>query len=105
MTFFFFVVGLEARRELDIGELRDRRRLALPLGAAAAGMVLPVGVYLALTHGRLGAHGWGVAMSSDTALTLGVLALVGRHVPDRLRAFVVTVLVFDDLIAILVLVC
>jgi len=101
MTFFFFVVGLEARRELDIGELRDRRRLVLPLCAAAAGIVLPIGIYLAVTQGR---HGWGVAMSSDTALTLGVLALVGRHVPDRLRAFVVTVLVFDDLIAILVLV-
>jgi Na+/H+ antiporter NhaA len=104
MTFFFFVVGLEARRELDIGELRDRRRLILPLAAAAAGIVLPIAIYLAFTQGRPGAHGWGVAMSSDTALTLGVLALVGRHVPDRLRAFVVTVLVFDDLIAILVLV-
>ncbi|HEY8407740.1 MAG TPA: Na+/H+ antiporter NhaA [Gaiellaceae bacterium] len=104
MTFFFFVVGLEARRELDLGELRDRRRLVLPLAAAAAGMLLPIAVYLALTHGRPGAHGWGVAMSSDTALTLGVLALVGKKVPDRLRAFVVTVLVFDDLIALLVLV-
>jgi Na+/H+ antiporter NhaA/glutaredoxin len=100
MTFFFFVVGLEARRELDIGELRERRRLVLPLAAAAAGMFLPIGIYLAVANG----HGWGVAMSSDTALTLGVLALVGKHVPDRLRAFAVTVLVFDDLIAILVLV-
>jgi Na+/H+ antiporter NhaA/glutaredoxin len=100
MTFFFFVVGLEARRELDIGELRERRRLILPLAAGAAGMLLPIGIYLAVAQG----HGWGVAMSSDTALTLGVLALVGKHVPDRLRAFAVTVLVFDDLIAILVLV-
>ena len=104
MTFFFFVVGLEARRELDLGELRERRRLVLPLTAAAAGMVLPIALYLALTHGRPGAHGWGIAMSSDTALTLGVLALVGKRVPDRLRAFVVTVLVFDDLLALLVLV-
>jgi Na+/H+ antiporter NhaA len=104
MTFFFFVVGLEARRELDLGELRERRRLVLPLVAAGVGMLLPVAIYLALTHGRPGAHGWGVAMSSDTALTLGALVLVGKRVPDRLRAFVVTVLVFDDLIALLVLV-
>ena len=104
MTFFFFVVGLEARRELDLGELRDRRRLVLPFAAAAAGILVTIAIYLALTHGRPGAHGWGVAMSSDTALTLGVLALVGKRVPDRLRAFVVTVLVFDDLIALLVLV-
>ena len=104
MTLFFFVVGLEARRELDLGELRDRRRLVLPFTAAGVGMLLTAGVYLALTHGRPAAHGWGIALSSDTALTLGVLALVGKRVPDRLRAFVVSALVFDDLIALLVLV-
>jgi Na+/H+ antiporter NhaA len=104
MTFFFFVVGLEARRELDVGELRDRRRLVLPFVAAAAGLFLPVGIYLALVHGHAGEHGWGVAMSSDTALTLAVLGLLGGRVPDRLRAYVVTVLVFDDLIALIVLV-
>jgi Na+/H+ antiporter NhaA len=104
MAFFFLVVGLEARRELDVGELRERRRLVLPFAAAATALFLPVGIYLAFTHGRAGAHGWGVAMSTDTALALGTLALLGKRVPDRLRAFVVTVLVFDDLIALLVIV-
>src|SRR3954465_3911058 len=81
MTLFFLVVGLEARRELDLGDLRDRRRFLLPFAAGVAGMVLPVGVYLAINHGGAGAHGWGVAMSTDTALALGLLALVGRGVP------------------------
>ena len=104
MTFFFFVVGLEARRELDVGDLRERRRLALPLAAAAAGMAIPVGIFHAVVRGGGGAHAWGVAMSTDTALALGTLALLGRRVPDRLRGFVVTVLVFDDLIALVVIV-
>jgi Na+/H+ antiporter NhaA len=104
MTFFFFVVGLEARREMDVGELRERRRLVLPVVAGAAGMFLPVGIYLLLNAGHATAHGWGTAMSTDTAIALGVLAVLGKRVPDRLRAFVVTVLVVDDLIALLVLV-
>src|SRR6478672_2079928 len=78
MTLFFLVVGLEARRELDLGDLRDRRRFLLPFAAGVAGMVLPVGLYLAVNHGGAGAHAWGVAMSTDTALALGLLALVGR---------------------------
>src|SRR6266487_4340360 len=65
MTFFFFVVGLEARREFDMGELRERRRLALPLAAGLGGMVLPVAIYLAANAGRSSAHGWGIAMSTD----------------------------------------
>jgi Na+/H+ antiporter NhaA len=104
MSFFFFVLGLEARRELDVGELRERRRIVLPLAAAALGMMLPVGIYLAVLHGREGAHAWGVAMSTDTALTLAALTLLGRRVPDRLRGFVVTALVFDDLISLVVIV-
>jgi Na+/H+ antiporter NhaA len=100
MAFFFFVVGLEARRELDIGELRERRRLILPFAAAAVAMFLPVAIYLVIAGG----HAWGVAMSTDTALALGTLALLGKRVPDRLRAFVVTVLVFDDLISLVVIV-
>jgi Na+/H+ antiporter NhaA/protein-disulfide isomerase len=99
MTFFFFVVGLEARRELDVGELRDRRRLALPLAVGGLGVVVPIGIYLAFNVGHRGAHAWGAAMSTDTAIALGVLALLGKRVPDRLRAFTVTVLVVDDLIS------
>ena len=103
MTFFFFVVGLEARREFDLGELRQRRRLALPVAAGICGMAVPVAIYLAWNAGRSSAHGWGVAMSTDTAFALGLLALVGPRFPDRLRAFMLTVAVVDDLLALLVI--
>jgi Na+/H+ antiporter NhaA len=103
MTFFFFVVGLEARRELDLGELRERRRFALPLLAGIGGMALAVGIYLAFNAGRPSAHGWGVTMSTDTAFALGLLALVGPRFPDRLRAFMLTVVVVDDILALVVI--
>src|SRR5438105_4841256 len=99
MTFFFFVVGLEARREFDLGELRERQRVALPFIAGLVGLAVPAGIYLAINAGHGHTHGWGAAMSSDTAFTLGLLALVGPKFPDRLRAFVLTVLVADDLVA------
>jgi Na+/H+ antiporter NhaA/glutaredoxin len=86
-----------------MGELRERSRLALPLAAGVWGMVVPVAIYLAINAGRSSAHGWGVAMSTDTAFALGMLALVGRRFPDRLRAFMITVSVVDDLIALLVI--
>jgi Na+/H+ antiporter NhaA len=103
MTLFFLVVGLEARREFDLGELRDRRRFVLPLAAGLAAMLVPVLIYLAVNHGGSGAHGWGVAMSTDTALALGLLAVLGRDVPDRVRAFLLTVFVVDDLAALAVI--
>ena len=99
MTFFFFVLGLEARREFDLGELRERRRFALPLLAGVGGMALAVAIYLAFNAGRSSAQGWGVAMSTDTAFALGLLALVGPRFPDRLRAFILTVVVVDDILA------
>jgi Na+/H+ antiporter NhaA len=102
MTFFFLVVGLEAKRELDMGQLRERRRVAIPLGAAAGGMALAVLVYLAFNAGGQGAHGWGTAMSTDTAFALGVLALVAPGA-TRLRVRLLTLTVFDDLIALLVI--
>ena len=89
MTFFFFVVGLEARREFDMGELRDRRRVAMPLVAGLGGMIVPVVIYLAFNAGGSSAHGWGTAMSTDTAFALGMLALVGSRLPEpaaRVRA-------------------
>jgi Na+/H+ antiporter NhaA len=103
MTFFFFVVGLEARREFDLGELRERRRFALPLLAGIGGMALAVAVYLAFNAGRSSAHGWGIAMSTDTAFALGLLALVGPRFPERLRAFMLTVVVVDDIVALVVI--
>ncbi len=103
MTFFFFVVGLEARREFDLGELRDRRRLALPLLAGLGGMMVPVAIYLALNAGHASRGGWGTAMSTDTAFALGMLAIVGRRFPDSLRAFILTVAVVDDLVALIVI--
>ncbi|BCJ32152.1 Na+/H+ antiporter NhaA [Actinocatenispora sera] len=103
MALFFFVVGLEARREFDMGELRDRRRITLPLLAGLGGMAIPVVIYLAINAGQPSVHGWGAAMSTDTAFALGLLALVGRRLPDRVRAFLLTVLVVDDLVALAVI--
>jgi Na+/H+ antiporter NhaA len=103
MTFFFFVIGLEVRREFDVGELRERRRLALPVLAGLGGMVVPIAIYLAFNGGRGSAHGWGVAMSTDTAFALGMLALVGPRFPDRLRGFMLTIIVVDDVVALLVI--
>jgi Na+/H+ antiporter NhaA len=102
MTFFFLVVGLEAKRELDLGQLRERRRVALPLAAALGGMALPVAIYLAFNAGGSGAHGWGAAMSTDTAFALGVLALVAPG-GTRLRVRLLTLAVFDDLVALVVI--
>jgi Na+/H+ antiporter NhaA len=102
MTFFFLVVGLEAKRELDVGQLRERRRVATPLGAALGGMTLAVLVYVAFNAGGDGADGWGAAMSTDTAFALGLLALVAPG-GTRLRITLLTVAVFDDLVALLVI--
>lgn len=103
MTFFFLVVGLEVRREFDMGELRERRRVAVPLLAAIGGMVLPVAIYLAFNGGGENAAGWGVVMPTDTAFALGMLALFGRRMPARLRVFVLTLVIADDIGALLVI--
>ncbi|MEA2373858.1 MAG: hypothetical protein QOD53_321 [Thermoleophilaceae bacterium] len=102
MTFFFLVVGLEAKREIDMGELRERRRIASPVIAAVGGMALPALIYLAVNAGGPGAHGWGAAMSTDTAFALGVLALVAPG-GTRLRVVLLTLAVFDDLVALIVI--
>ncbi|MEU3979322.1 Na+/H+ antiporter NhaA [Streptomyces sp. NPDC026672] len=99
MTVFFLVVGLEARREFDMGELRDRARLALPLVAGLTGMLVPVAIYLALNAGHGTTQGWGAAMSTDTAFALGMLAVVGRRMPPGLRVFILTITVVDDFLA------
>jgi Na+/H+ antiporter NhaA len=103
MTFFFFVVGLEARREFDLGELRERRQSVLPVVAGVSGMAAAALLYLAFNAGQSSAHGWGIAMSTDTAFALGLLALVGPRFPDRLRAYLLTIVVADDVVALVVI--
>ncbi|WP_433171617.1 Na+/H+ antiporter NhaA [Actinoallomurus sp. CA-150999] len=103
MTFFFLVVGLEARREFDLGELRDRRRVVLPLIAGVGGMVVPIAIYLAANGGGPAAHGWGTAMSTDTAFALGMLSLAAAKLPARMHAYLLTVTVVDDLVALAVI--
>ncbi len=103
MTFFFLVIGLEARREFDMGELRERRRVAVPLAAGLGGLVVPIAIYLAVNAGRPSAHGWGAAMSTDTAFALGMLALVGPKSADRLRSYLLTFAVVDDLTTIVII--
>ena len=103
MTLFFLVVGLEAKRELDLGELRERSRIAVPVLAALGGMICAGGLYLLLNVGGDGAAGWGAAVSTDTALALGVLSVVTRGRATRLRVFLLTMVVIDDLVALLVI--
>lgn len=102
MTFFFLVVGLEAKRELAIGQLRDWRSLRVPLVAALGGMALAVAIYLAFNLGHPGGRGWGAAMSTDTAFALGVLAIVAPG-GTRLRVRLLTLAVVDDLVALVVI--
>jgi Na+/H+ antiporter NhaA len=102
MTFFFLVVGLEAKREIDVGELRDRRRLTVPTAAAIGGVTVPVLIFVAVNAGGPGAHGWGAAMSTDTAFALGVLALIAPN-GTRLRVAILSIAVVDDLIALIVI--
>ncbi|MEA2286559.1 MAG: hypothetical protein QOJ21_2602 [Solirubrobacteraceae bacterium] len=102
MTFFFLVVGLEAKRELAMGQLRERRRLAALAVMSVAGMATAVLIYLAFNAGGPGARGWGAAMSTDTAFALGILALVAPG-GTRLRVRLLTIAVIDDLVALLVI--
>jgi len=102
MTFFFLVVGLEAKRELAIGQLRDWRNVPVPMLAALGGMALPVAIYLTFNLGRAGGNGWGAAMSTDTAFALGLLAVVAPG-GTRLRVRLLTLAVVDDLVALIVI--
>ena len=96
MVFFFFVIGLEIRRELAMGQLTDRSRVAIPVIAAIAGIAVPALVYLGFNPSGEAARGWGVAMATDTAFVLGALALVGPAFPAQLRVFLLTLAVVDD---------
>ena len=103
MALFFFVVGLEIKRELVLGELRDPRAAALPLLCAVGGMVAPALLYLVFNAGGPGSSGWGVPMATDIAFAVGVLALVGSRAPSALKVFLLTLAVADDLGAIAVI--
>jgi NhaA family Na+:H+ antiporter len=103
MAIFFFVVGMEVKRELVHGELSDPRRAVLPVAAALGGMVVPALLFLSFNIGGDGARGWGIPMATDIAFALGVLALLGRQIPSVVRIFLLTLATVDDIGAILVI--
>jgi len=103
MALFFFVVGLEIKRELVHGDLRDRRTAALPALAAAGGMAVPALLFFLVNAGTAGAEGWGVPVATDIAFAIGVVALLGSKVPPSLKLFLLTLAIVDDIGAIVVI--
>lgn len=103
MAVFFFVVGLEIKREILAGELSSARKALLPIAAAVGGMVAPAGVYLLFTAGTGLERGWGIPMATDIAFTLGVLSLLGRRIPASLKVFLTALAIADDIGAVLVI--
>ena len=97
MAFFFFTVGLEVKHEFAVGELTDRSRALVPVVAAVAGLLVPAGIFLLINSSGENAHAWGVVISTDTAFLVGALALVGPKFPARLRVFLLTLAVVDDI--------
>ncbi|MBK5232025.1 MAG: Na+/H+ antiporter NhaA [Thermoleophilia bacterium] len=103
MALFFFVIGLEVRRELSVGELTDRHRVTIPVIAGVGGMLLPALLYALLNHGTEAGGGWGIVIATDTAFLLGALAIVGPHFSTQLRIFLLTLAIVDDIVAISVI--
>jgi NhaA family Na+:H+ antiporter len=103
MTVFFLLVGVEIKREVVRGDLRDRRAVALPVLAAVGGMVVPAAIYMMLNAGGAGARGWAVPMATDIAFAVGIVTLLGRRVPVAAKIFLLTLAVADDIGAILVI--
>lgn len=102
MTFFFFLVALELKRELVLGELKKPRTAALSIAAALGGMIVPAAIYLALHVGRPGQHGWGTVTATDTAFVISCLGLLGSRIPQSLRVFMLSLAIVDDIGAIVV---
>lgn len=103
MAVFFFVIGLEVKRELVVGELSDLRKAVLPVAAALGGMILPAGIYIAVELGNPGLRGWGIPMATDIAFVVGCMAILGRRVPASLRVMLLSLAIADDIGAILVI--
>jgi NhaA family Na+:H+ antiporter len=103
MAIFFFVVGLEVKREIAIGQLSTLRQAALPVSAAVGGMLVPAGVYVAVNAGGQAVHGWGIPMATDIAFALGILALFGTRAPIGLKVFLTALAIADDIGAVLVI--
>jgi NhaA family Na+:H+ antiporter len=103
MVLFFLVVGMEIKREITYGELRDPRAAAVPIAAAVGGMLVPAAIYASLNTGGEGAAGWGIPMATDIAFALGVVALLGRRIPAMARVFLLSLAVVDDLGALAVI--
>ncbi len=103
MAILFFVIGLEVKRELVLGELRDRRRAALPIAAALGGMIAPAGIYLAFQFGEPGERGWGIPMATDIAFVVGCMAVLGSRIPRSLRVMLLSLAIADDIGAVLVI--
>ncbi len=104
LAIFFFVAGVELKRELVVGDLRDPAKALLPVVAAVCGVVVPAGLYLAVVAGTPGtARGWAIPVATDIAFALAVLAVLGTHLPSALRSFLLTLAVVDDLIAITII--
>ncbi|WP_415902130.1 Na+/H+ antiporter NhaA [Neptuniibacter sp. QD29_5] len=102
MTFFFFLVAVELKREIILGELNEPRQAALSIAAALGGMILPAAIYLTLQSGQAAQSGWGTVMATDTAFVIGCLALLGSRIPKSLRVFMLSLAIVDDIGAILV---
>ncbi len=103
MVIFFFVVGLEIKRELLVGELSSAKKAALPIAAALGGMIFPALIYTIFNSGSEGASGWGIPMATDIAFVVGILALLGKKVPLALKIFILALAIVDDLGAVLVI--
>ena len=103
MALFFFVIGLEVKRELVHGSLSDIRRATLPIAAALGGMIVPAGIYLSMQYGQPAVRGWGIPMATDIAFVVGCLALLGSRVPNSLRVLLLSLAIVDDIGAIIVI--
>jgi NhaA family Na+:H+ antiporter len=103
MAVFFFIIGLEIKRELVVGELSDPKKVVLPVAAALGGVIAPVAIYLSLQYGEAGERGWAVPMATDIAFVVGCLSLLGKRIPRGLGILMLSLAIVDDLMAVLVI--